>query len=265
VIEASQGGDDTFNGASAVQQSFTVGKAMLTATADSQSIVFGDAIPELTYSYNGFVNEEGSAVLTEAPTASTNAHSESNADQYSITMSGGLADNYAFDLVNGVLTISQATAAIVISDLEYAEDGTAKEVTVTVTPAELSFTVTYNGSTDAPSAVGEYAVVVTINDVNYLGTAEATMVINNVLATAPSLAAMINVYPNPATDRLNISWGELQNGVARLFNLEGQLVGEIIKENSSHMDVSRLENGVYIMTIYNNNSLVKNQKIIIRN
>ncbi|NLC13882.1 MAG: hypothetical protein GX768_07555, partial [Chloroflexi bacterium] len=57
-------------------------------------------------------------------------------------------------------------------------DGTQKSVTVTTVPAGLAVVVTYEGSTTPPSAAGSYAIVATVNDSNYLGSAEGTLVIS---------------------------------------------------------------------------------------
>ena len=105
TIEANQGGDDTYNPAPAVQQSFTVNKATLTATADNKSKTYGDANPTLTITYSGFVNSENSSVLDTEPTASTTADATSNVGNYDITVSGGSDDNYSFTNVSGTLTV----------------------------------------------------------------------------------------------------------------------------------------------------------------
>lgn len=82
------------------------------------------------------------------------------------------------------LTVNKATAGISISNLSHTWDGNPKTVTVATTPEGLSYTITYNGSTTAPSAVGSYNVVVTINALNYQGSASATMVINDKVTPA---------------------------------------------------------------------------------
>jgi hypothetical protein len=56
-------------------------------------------------------------------------------------------------------------------------DGTPKSVTVTTIPLGLSVSVTYNGLPTAPTSDGSYAVVATITDSNYTGTASGTFVI----------------------------------------------------------------------------------------
>src|SRR5262249_33303157 len=64
TIEARQVGDGTFDAAPPVEQSFSVGPASLTVTADDQTTILGTALPALTASFRGFVNGDGPASLT---------------------------------------------------------------------------------------------------------------------------------------------------------------------------------------------------------
>jgi hypothetical protein len=69
------------------------------------------------------------------------------------------------------------SATVELSDLTSNYDGTAKPATVTVNPAGLAVTVTYNGSTTVPTNPGEYAVVATVSTAPYVGSATGTLVI----------------------------------------------------------------------------------------
>nr|WP_321453532.1 GLUG motif-containing protein [uncultured Carboxylicivirga sp.] len=110
TITASQEGNDTYEAAESVSQELTINKATLTVTADNQTIEQGSEIPVLTFSYSGFVNGEDKSVLDEQPIASTKATTASPADVYPITINGGSDNNYAFEYVNGILTITVVTA-----------------------------------------------------------------------------------------------------------------------------------------------------------
>ncbi len=87
------------------------------------------------------------------------------------------------------LVIGKAQATIVLDHLVQAYDGTAKMVGVTTTPAGLTVTVTYDGSTTPPKYPGSYAVVATITEANYTGTVSGTLVITTtaVVRHAPTL------------------------------------------------------------------------------
>lgn len=76
------------------------------------------------------------------------------------------------------LTIAKATANVVLGNLTQTFTGTPRVVTVTTTPPGLTTTVTYNGSATAPTATGNYAVVATVADANYQGSASGTLSID---------------------------------------------------------------------------------------
>ncbi|QSV44630.1 MBG domain-containing protein [Geobacter benzoatilyticus] len=75
------------------------------------------------------------------------------------------------------ITVNKATAYLVLSGLNQTYTGTSKTVTATTSPVGLGYGVTYNGSATAPSAAGSYAVVATVTDANYTGSATGTLVI----------------------------------------------------------------------------------------
>jgi hypothetical protein len=117
TITASQAGDGAHSPAT-VSQSFTITPAVLTVMATSfPSVTYGQAIPALTYSVNGFVNHDPSTVVSGTAALSTIATQGSNAGGYPITISTGslAAANYSFLFVNGTLTIQQASQTIMLS------------------------------------------------------------------------------------------------------------------------------------------------------
>ena len=77
----------------------------------------------------------------------------------------------------GTLIIGKATAAVTLGNLAVNFDATPKAASATTVPAGLNVALTYNGSTVAPTSAGSYAVVATVNDPNYQGTASGTLVI----------------------------------------------------------------------------------------
>ena len=84
---------------------------------------------------------------------------------------------------SGTLIIGKATATVTLSGLVETYDGTAKSVTATTTPAGLTVDITYNSSSTAPTSAGSYAVVATIDDPTYQGSAAGTLTINKATAT----------------------------------------------------------------------------------
>jgi gliding motility-associated-like protein len=78
---------------------------ILTITADDKSKFIGDPNPVFTVKYSGFVNNEGPAVLTQQPVASTTAITTSPLGKYPITVTGAMATNYTIIYADGVLDV----------------------------------------------------------------------------------------------------------------------------------------------------------------
>ena len=86
----------------------------LSVTADNQFRIYGTTNPTLTASYTGFINSDGTNVLTGAPALSTGADATSAIGSYVITISQGTlgATNYIFQFVNGTLTVNPAALTV---------------------------------------------------------------------------------------------------------------------------------------------------------
>src|SRR5438093_1565525 len=120
--------------------------ATLTVTADDASRPYGADNPTFTFQYSGFVNSEGSGIVTTAPTCSSTANSKSSVGTYAITCSGGVAPNYTIKYVDGKLTVNPAPLTITANDATKTYGDT-----VTFTGAE--FTTSGLVNNDAVSSV----------------------------------------------------------------------------------------------------------------
>ncbi|WP_316837546.1 MBG domain-containing protein [Pedobacter nutrimenti] len=88
-----------------VPNNFAITRAALVITADNKEKFAGTANPPLTASYQGFVNQETSAILTTAPMLSTTATTSSPIGDYPIKASGAAATNYSITYVDGTLKV----------------------------------------------------------------------------------------------------------------------------------------------------------------
>ena len=97
----------------------------------------------------------------------------------SITINdGNSGDNYAVTLVDFTTgTINKAAATVTLGSLSQTFNGLPRSATAVTDPAGKSVNFTYDGSTTPPAAIGNYAVIATIDDSNYSGTATGTLVI----------------------------------------------------------------------------------------
>jgi hypothetical protein len=156
----------------------------LTIVAETQTLTF-TPIPGHTF---------GDAPFAVSATASSNLPVTFSVTGGSATVSGGTltitgvgsvtvqaaqAGNAVFAAATASQTfaVAQAAATVTLSNLSQTYDGSAKSVTVTTNPSGLSNSITYNGGATAPSAIGTYAVVATVTDPNYAGSASGTLAI----------------------------------------------------------------------------------------
>lgn len=129
-----------------------VTKALLTATIDGKSKVYGEPTPNLTATYTGFVNGDNQASLTAQPAFAT-ASTNSPVGTYAITGTGGTSANYNFRVVNSTLSITRAALTI-----------KADDATCGYGLASPPFTLTYTGfvnDDNANSALSRAPVITT--------------------------------------------------------------------------------------------------------
>jgi hypothetical protein len=108
-----------------------------------------------------------------------------------------VVDNNYAGTATGTLVIGKATAAVTLGGLSQTYDGTAKHATATTNPPSLNVTFTYDGSATAPTNAGSYAVVATVADANYTGSASGTLVIGKATATV-TLGGLSQTYDGTA-------------------------------------------------------------------
>lgn len=137
------------------------------------------ALSDLVHLYDGTpkgpVVSTTPAGLTVAITYDGASGAPSAAGSYDVVVTI-VDDNYEGS-ASSELLISPAPATVSLSRLTQTVDGSPKPVQVTTVPAGLATTVTYNGSATVPSALGSYAVVATVDDSNYSGSASDTLTI----------------------------------------------------------------------------------------
>ncbi|HEY4300377.1 MAG TPA: MBG domain-containing protein, partial [Candidatus Didemnitutus sp.] len=91
--------------------------------------------------------------------------------------------------VDQSFTVASAAATVVLGNLSATYDGSAKSVTATTTPASLAVSITYDSDPAAPTNAGTYAVVATITDPNYSGSASGSLQIAKVSLTVSAADA----------------------------------------------------------------------------
>ena len=112
TIEVKQGSIKNYN-VHFESGSLVITKAPLSISAGNYTKKQGDAMPVFKASYVGFKNGENESVLTKQPVFSCEANEASTPADYTVTISGADAENYAISYEQGRLTVVEADAVVV--------------------------------------------------------------------------------------------------------------------------------------------------------
>ena len=99
--------------------------------------------------------------------------------------------------------MTKAAATVTLSDLSQTYDGNPSPASASAKDSAnnalggVTIGITYDGSTTAPTNAGSYAVVATIDDTNYSGTASGTLVVQKAAATV-TLGSLSQTYTGSA-------------------------------------------------------------------
>ena len=104
--------------------SVTINPAPLTCTADDKEVTYGDAAPEYTVSYSGWLGSDNTSAISGSLAFACDYSAGSNVGDYIITPSGVTASNYDITFNTGTLTVNKASATITsaptpVDDLSY--------------------------------------------------------------------------------------------------------------------------------------------------
>jgi len=150
------------------------------------------AVAPTTLTYTGSVQ---GPTITPTPSAATYAvtgtGTATNAGSYTLTATANGMYSGTSGAVNW--TINKAPATVTLGGLNQGYNGTPRSATATTNPSGLAVSFTYNGSSTVPTAMGSYAVVGTINNANYEGSASGTLVIGKGTAIV-TLSNMTRTY-----------------------------------------------------------------------
>ena len=107
----------------------TVNKATLTITANDTAMIYGDEHPEFTATYEGWKNEDNEAVVSDLDYTCEYVPG-SYIGTYAINPHSATAQNYAFEYVDGTLTVNKAVVKVVGAEAQIAkiESGTTDAV-----------------------------------------------------------------------------------------------------------------------------------------
>ena len=183
----------------ALYQGSTSGVLVVSQASESATVTLGS----LAQTYDGTpraatatTDPEGLTVVFTydgSPTAPTDAGS------YVVT--GLVSDLNYTGSATGTLVVAKAVAAVTLADLAQTYDGTARAASAATVPEGLDVVLTYDGSATVPTHAGTYAVTGTVDDANYAGATNGTLVVAKAAAavTLSNLAQDYDGSPKSAT------------------------------------------------------------------
>lgn len=154
-----------------VPYEYTINPVTLTANVINASREYGEANPQFSSIYSGFVNNEDASVLTSHGTYTTTANATSDVGTYTIKQTGATAQNYVFEYVDGTLTVNKAPLTMTansksityggtIPTLDAKYDGLKNNETIPVWNNEPLFSTTATSA----SKVGTYPITISDAD-----------------------------------------------------------------------------------------------------
>jgi len=188
VVAAHQAGSTTFLAAPDAPASIVVGKATATVS-------LGSLAQPYTGTARAATATTSPAGLTVALTYDGSATAPTAAGSYAVV--GTIVDDDHQGSASGTLVVGKGTATVTLGSLAQSYSGSTRPATATTSPAGLTVTFTYDGGATAPTAVGSYAVVGTIVDSNWQGSASGTLVVGKGTATV-TLASLAQTYTGAA-------------------------------------------------------------------
>jgi len=138
-----------------------------------------------------------------------------------------------------------SSATVTLGNLTAIYDGTPKSATATTSPTGLPIVITYDGSTTAPTNVGTYSVVATIDNPWYQGSSTGTLIINKASGINSIIEKNISIFSNKGI--ITINGIEVGKNIS-VYNMLGSIVFNK-KANDNIEYISSLENGVYLVYI----------------
>ncbi len=163
--------DANYSGSATDDFLITKATPTISTPPTASAITYGQALYTSTLS-GGTASTEGTFAFT-TPSVVANAGTVSQ----SVTFTPTDSTNYSTFTTTADVTVNKATATVTLGGLSTTYDGTPKSATATTNPSGLTVSYTYGGSSTAPTNAGTYAVVGTINDANYSGSATGSLVI----------------------------------------------------------------------------------------
>jgi hypothetical protein len=223
VLASFASGDSNYANTTATS-SLTINEPLITVTANNQTITFGGALPNFTYTVNPSIPLQQYPVCTSSATGASNVGTYAGA----ITCSGAAKIGVLFTYVAGSVTVQPAAATVTANNQTMVAGATVPTLTYATTPSGLTFTTAPTCTTTATSSspAGTYPIscagAVTSNyNVTYVG---GTMTVSVAPTTPNNIPMIAGLSPMTAAAAgsgnltLTVIGGSFVSGATVLWN-----------------------------------------------
>ncbi len=241
-----------------INNEFIINPKGLTVSTSDASRCYGVVNPQFPLTYSGFVNNENTSVLSTLPTATCAATTTSDPGDYPIIIGGGVAQNYQFIYNNATLTVKELPARPTITQNGHTLHSSASAGNqwysmngIIPSATQQDYFVTIEGT---------YYVIVNQNGCSSEPSESITVMFTGI--DQPNEAS-IKVYPNPATDLVNIETSTNGQVKAELLSQEGKTFLSTEFENKTTIDLSHIPSGLYLIKVTSDYG-VKTFKVVVQ-
>lgn len=266
---------------------YFVDSALLTVTAQNDTIHFLDPLPVPAYSVNGWRSNDSVAGFDVPPVATIEAPSQPTSGTYDISVGGGAAKNYSIAYNNGNLLVRSTGPKVSLSingdypDSSYtymlridSTGGTTDKIRIILrdvnSPLLLKpLDLEYSGLTDGTVFSGVLDGIITGRNYRAYATIQNnvgrdTSQVYNIFT---DVDAPFVLYPNPASTLLRVDLGIVADNPMKMviYSMKGQEVyrNEQLTGASFDIDVSNLPAGTYVVGLVRKNKVITRKITII--
>jgi len=143
-------------------------------------------------------------------------------------------------------------------------NATVNSVTWSVTPGTGSATIDANGLLTA-TGDGTVTVTATANDASGVTGSTVITISNQSVGINEISNNQLSLFPNPASDYVNMASSEKFTTII-ITDLSGRLIKSInvTSRDNVQIDVSHLDTGVYLISLYKKEELINRNKVVIK-
>ena len=242
---------------------FTIAKAELEITAEDLIVTYGDALPEISVQYFGFVGNDDASVLSGKLAADTDYVQFANVGEYVLTPKGLTSNNYEITFVDGTLIVEQKEIGIQWSGLMLPDTGAAQKpiATATGTVNGDQLTLTVEGERTEPGN-GYVATVIAIEGdkaANYKLPADVdttfsigqdfTLDVSGGIYREPKLGETVTIKAKPAPAGKEFAGWEITGIDTTDMDLTSETVSFVVTKGSAITVKALYKDVVYTVTV----------------